>query len=137
MYFLYFTLPESPRSRFQLLSLCTTTTHTFWLNPTLQNKTAPTVSMSSATGRPLEYAGFCEFLSGSQFCQGHPPGDRCLLLSFLSSPCYEFPWILFAGKALLCGEKFQRRNNPSIPPRKRIRACRLRFADCKPFRVLC
>ena len=35
-------------------SLCTNSTHFFWLNCLPQNRISPTVPMSSATGRPLE-----------------------------------------------------------------------------------
>ena len=39
-------------------SLCTNSTHFFWLNRLPQNRISPTVPMSSLTGHPRGYAGF-------------------------------------------------------------------------------
>ena len=40
------------------------------------------MSMLYTRGPPPGCGGFCGFLLESRFARGHPPGERCLLLSF-------------------------------------------------------
>ena len=51
--------------------------------------THPSLSMLSAAGRPPGYGGSFWFLLGWRFYQGHPPGERCLLLSYIFSPLID------------------------------------------------
>ena len=56
--FTLFSPPGYPRAVLPLPSLCTITSLCVWPNPTYQNRTFRSVSMISATGRPLLFSAF-------------------------------------------------------------------------------
>ena len=85
-------------------SLCTISTLVVWPNRPLRHKTAPTVSMLSATGRPRGFAGCGGFPWGSRRGRGRPfMSSRCKKIlqtirkafningSGLSGRCYDAP----------------------------------------------
>ena len=69
---------EYLRSSLPFSSLCTTSTHSVWLNRPLRSRRFPTVSMLSATGRPRGFAGCGGFPWGLRRGRGRP---------FMSSRC--------------------------------------------------
>lgn len=91
---------QRPRS----LSLCTTTTPAVLPSLTVQKRTAPTVSVSSVTGRLRGFSGSFGFPWEWQCAQGHPfMSSRCKKIlqtirkafningSGLSGRCYDAP----------------------------------------------
>ena len=82
------------RSSLPFSSLCTNSTRSVSLNRPSQNRTSPTVSMLSATGRPRGFAGCGGFPWGSRRGRGRPiMSSRCKKIFQILQKAHENRWL--------------------------------------------